>query len=179
MVVTVCAELSPMATGDGPGRPATARSAAAPPPFCALRDARYGERCAANTRAKETDIAFVVVAVNALSSWAMVFYPVLGAILGLMSMSANHPPYKMLRRPHPRCGAGRGRGLRDLPGNRRYGGDRQAVSACSCCCRVVLVIGLYFRRATRASPAVWRAKLRRKLPVPGTFANRHIPRSSA
>lgn len=34
-------------------------------------------------KGKEADIAFVVVAVNALSTLAMVFYPVLGAILGL------------------------------------------------------------------------------------------------
>ena len=72
---------------------------------------------------KQADIAFVVVAVNALATLAMVIYPPLCILLGFDR--ADHR--RDAGRHHPRRGAGGGRRLRRVRAGRQHRRDRQAV----------------------------------------------------
>ena len=74
-------------------------------------------------KGKEADVAFVVVAVNALSTVAMVLYPPLCALLGFRRPADRHHA----RRDHPRRRAGRRRRLRGVGAGRQHRRDRQAV----------------------------------------------------
>ena len=74
-------------------------------------------------RGKEADVVFVVVAVNALSTAAMVLYPLALRLAGL-----GHERHRRdARRHHPRRGAGRRRRLFGFGKRRQYRRHRQTL----------------------------------------------------
>ncbi|SCC81978.1 YeiH family protein [Saliniramus fredricksonii] len=112
-------------------------------------------------KGKEADIAFVVVAVNALSTLAMVLYPVLGAILGLDERNLGIMLGATIHDVAQVVGAG----YAISPET----GDTAVIVKLFrvfLLLPVVLVIGWYFAARTRASAGGMAGEAAAKVPVP-------------